>query len=141
SHEIHFTIEVSRRNKVEADSIQNVGYRCAPGSGPTPIACLNLSQMTEAKFDCIKNPIREAPRDIYDLYLLIKMDVRPSPEAIASYGREVLDDMKTSVWAKLEKMDYSVIQQQLLPFLPAKAAKSITPEIWDEMRLTVGDSI
>jgi len=142
SHEVHFTIEVSRRNRVENENVQKVTYQCQPGNrGSIPIACINLTQMSEAKFDCLKNPKREAPRDIYDLYMLIKMDIKPSPEAIKAYGHKALDEMKTSIWSKLEKMDYAVIEQQLLPFLPASAARAITPDVWDEMRLIVGDKV
>lgn len=140
--ELHFTIEISRRDKIEAEAIQKVTYRCSPGHrGAVPIACINLSKMSEAKFDCLKNPTREAPRDIYDLYMLIKMDVRPSLEALKEYGEATLREMKLSIWSKLEKMDYANISQQLLPFLPAGAAKAITPDVWDEIRLVVGDKI
>lgn len=97
--------------------------------------------MLEAKVDCIKNPNREAPRDIYDLFLLINMNVRPTLEALKAYGDEVLAEMKQSVWDKLEKMDFDVAKEKLITFMPPHAAKKITSEVWEEMRIAVGASI
>jgi len=140
-HDLNLTIEVSRRNTVDQD-LNNTSYETpGAGYGPVPIACIGLPSLASAKLDCLANPRREAPRDIYDLYLLIKMDVRPTPEAIASYGEEKLAEIRDMIWHKLEKMDYETCRTQLAGFLPSEVAVKLTPEVWDEMRLTVGTEI
>lgn len=142
SHALNLTIEVSRRSRAEMESLTKVSYKTGGGkSGMADITCINLSSMAAAKFDCVKNPIREAPRDIYDLYMMIKSEVRPTLKAIQAYGAETLASMKTMIWDKMEKMDYEVVQQKLLPFLPDDVAKKLTSELWDEMRLVVCDHV
>jgi len=139
--DIHLTVEVSRRGAEPPEQIERTTYDSGDGLGPVPVACIALPSISAAKVDCLLNPNREAPRDIYDLFLLIKMDIRPSPKAIAEYGRDRLVEMRESLWAKLEKMDYEIARQSLLGFLPSEAAQSLTPEVWDEMRLVVDDKI
>lgn len=142
SHEVHFTIELSRRNEISSDFLETVAYKgTSLGKHDIPLTCINLTKMVEAKFDCLKNPTREAPRDIYDLFLLINMNVKPTLEAIQAYGEHVLNDMKDYVWAKLDKMDYAVAQEKLLTFMPPEAAKLVTEEMWEGMRLKVGEKL
>lgn len=142
NHEINLTVEVSRRNRLEPSSIEKIPYQCMPGkNGAVPIACINLENMVTAKLDCLNSPIREAPRDIYDLFLMIKMDVKPTPEALKKYGAENIARLKDQLWAKLEKMDFPTAQQQLISFLPPDVAKTITADVWDEVRLEVGDRV
>lgn len=138
---MHLTVEVSRRSEAEATDVHMARYVPMPGLGAVPIACIGLPSLSAAKVDCLANPKREAPRDVYDLFLLIKMDVRPSPEAIKAYGRAKLAEIRDTLWGKLEKMDYDVARQELLGFLPPETAAKITPDVWDEMRLEVEDKV
>lgn len=142
SQEIHFTIELSRRNEISSEFLEKVSYRgTASGNATVPLTCINLTKMCEAKFDCIKNPNREAPRDIYDLFLLISMDVKPTIKAIQSYGQGVLDEMRNYIWDKLDKMDYHLAREKLLTFMPPEVAKKVTEGTWEDIRLKVGTAI
>lgn len=142
SQEVHFTIELSRRNEMSSEFLETVPYKgTSLGKSAVPLTCINLTKMVEAKFDCVKNPIREAPRDIYDLYLLISMNVKPTMEAIRAYGEDVLTEMRNYIWDKLDKMDYAVAKEKLLTFMPPAAAIQVTEATWEEMRLKVGAAI
>lgn len=142
SQEVHFTIELSRRSDISAEFLETVPFKgTSLGKTDIPLTCVNLTKMVEAKFDCVKNPTREAPRDIYDLYLLISMNVKPTREAILAYGEDVLKEMKEYVWDKLDKMDYSVAKEKLLTFMPPDVAKKVNEATWEEMRLKVGTAI
>lgn len=140
-HEINLTIEISRRDELANDIVKTEYQTPASGIGPVPIACIGLPSLAAAKMDCLSNPNREAPRDIYDLYLLIKMDVRPTKELIAQFGEEKLAEIREMIWHKMDKMNYSVASERLLSFLPAEAASKITRDVWQEMRLVVGEEL
>lgn len=139
--DVRLTVEVSRRNQEHQAQVQQVEHDAGYGLGTALISCISLPSIAASKVDCLMNPNREAPRDIYDLYLLIKMDIRPSPEAIANYGVDRLAAMRDALWAKLDKMDFEAAKQSLLGFLPPSASQALTAEVWDEMRLVVDDKV
>lgn len=143
SQEIHLTVEVSRRDRIDASDLKTANYQPMPGSGlgSVAVACVSLPSLAAAKVDCLANPVREAPRDIYDLFLLIKMDVVPSPDALKAYGHGRLVQMRDMMWSKIEKMDYEEARAKLLGFLPADKAVELTEAVWDEMRLVVEERV
>lgn len=141
NHSIHLKVEVSRRDHVDGNTLVTSPYSAVPGSPPVMVSSVGLPSLAAAKVDCLKNPKREAPRDVYDLYLLVSMDVRPVPGALQRYSREELLALRSLVWDKMEKMDYETARQQLVPFLPAETADKLTEDVWDEMRLVVADKI
>lgn len=139
--DIHLTVEVSRRNAEPQGGVERTMYSSGHGLGSIPVSCIALPSLAAAKVDCLLNPNREAPRDLYDLFLLIRMDVSPRPETIAAYGRERLAEMRDNLWSKIEKMDFEVARQSLLGFLPPEKASALTQEVWDEMRLVVDEKV
>ena len=141
THEVAIKVEVSRRQEVKADDVTKGSYSPAPGLGAIGVNCVNLPSMAAGKFDCLQNPNREAPRDIYDLYILVTMDVRPTREALQAYGREKLAGLRDMVWAKLEKLDYERAKSELLPYLPPEIAARLDEARWDEIRYVVEDKV
>lgn len=141
SHEILLKVEVSRRQEVRSENVVKASYRPAQGLGEFEVSCVDLGTMAAGKFDCLQNLNREAPRDIYDLYVLVRMGVRPTRQAILSYGSEKLAGMRDLVWAKLEKMDYESVKAELLPWLPAEVARRFDEAAWDEMRYVVEEKV
>lgn len=141
THEILLKVEVSRRQEVLAEDMVKANYSPAPGLGEVQVACLGLSALAAGKFDCLRNPNREAPRDIYDLYILVSMDVRPKREALLAYGRETLAGMRSMIWAKLEKMDFESAKAELLPWLPPEIASRFDEAMWDEIRYVVEEKV
>src|SRR5690606_16504483 len=74
----------------------------------------------------------------HDLAILITLGVTPSPDLIRQLGSERLLRGLESLWAKLEKMDWVTAAEALGKFLPTEALEQLTPEAWDDMRLSVG---
>lgn len=140
---INLTVEVSRRPDLPMDHLETISW--APPSEyhlkPLVIDCLNLEAIAATKVSCLGNPKREAPRDIYDLSVLITMDVKPPVELLQRVGRENLEKWRENIWSKLEKMDYKQAQSEILPSLPSKMRSRLDEGTWDVMRLTVGEKV
>jgi len=140
---INLTVEVSRRAPLPNGHVPAVPWAPPPQYGVPAmlIDCLDLPMLAASKVSCLANPQREAPRDIFDLHLLVTMHVRPPIEALRAFGREHLEHTLASLWDKLEKMDYATAKTELFPFLEPAMRTKINAGMWDEIRLTAGTAV
>jgi len=136
---VNLTIEVSRRGLPPPELVSTIAY--APdkefGQKAVMIDVYSPQAIALAKMDCILNPNRTAPRDIYDLYLLIKMEVYPPIEILRLRGKDALVEGLKEVWNKIDIMTWDLARQELLPFISAGSLE-ITEESWEEMRTRTG---
>jgi len=72
--------------------------------------------LTDNKLFALLDDRRTAPRDIYDLELLLARGVCPSVEAIAGVGGAAT--LVSRVSAKLDLMGWTLFRDQVLPALP-----------------------
>lgn len=142
-NEIHLTVEVSRRDALAGAGVETVTY-VPPrefDTGPIALEVYDLSAMTATKIACLLSPSREAPRDVYDLNLLITLSVEPPLRILRRYGAERLQAALTDLWDKLEKIDWNSARTNLLPGLPEAAASRFDEKTWDDMRLRTGQTV
>lgn len=141
--QVNLTVEVSRRPGLPMDHVHTVNW--VPPSeyslSPVLIDSIDLEALAFAKLSCLGDPRREAPRDIYDLNLLVMMDITPPMDLLRRVGRETLEQWRSNVWAKLEKMTFEEASSKLLPHLPEATRSRIDEAEWERMRLRVGDRI
>jgi predicted nucleotidyltransferase component of viral defense system len=137
---VNLTVEVSRRVPLPEGHVKTVSW--APpqhyGIAPMFIDCIDLPMLAATKLSCLLDDNREAPRDIFDLHLLVTLHVRPPVDVIRRFGQEHLEHGLRIMWDKLEKMDYKTVETELLPHLEPGLRSRMTPELWEEMRTTAG---
>lgn len=85
---------------------------------------------------------RAAPRDVYDLDLLMDSGESPTPEQVEwAVGRAGIGD-RTPVdvlWGQLDDLGWTRYRDELRDALPAEVAARIDEEEWDAMKLHVGE--
>lgn len=141
--EIHLTIEVSRRAELPPGHVTTTIWHAPPEAkvGAVFIDTLDMPALAVTKIACLASEKREAPRDVWDLFTLIQLGIDPASDLLRQLGHEDLARLADSLWGKLEKMDWDILRVSLLPFLEPGEASRMTPEIWEEIRLTVGTAV
>lgn len=87
---------------------------------------------------------REAPRDVYDLDLLLDTGASPSPEqvvwAIERAGVDP-DTARAVLWSRLDALDWDRFVNELRDVLPPAVAERIDENEWTAMKLRVGEYV
>lgn len=140
---VNLTVEVSRRDQIEEGQVARATYVPPKGygAGPMTLDVFDLKAIAANKVACLVNPKREAPRDVYDLDMLIRLDVRPPIEVLRRMGKRGLEEALDDMWSKLEKLDFKAAEAELLTALPESAAAGIDAATWDDMRTRVGTTM
>jgi hypothetical protein len=102
---------------------------------------LDIDMLAASKVACLIDPKREAPRDLYDLHVLVLLHARPPIEALRKFGSKHIEQGLAILWDKIEKMDYAQAAAELLPHLEPAVRSRVDKEAWDEIRLSVGKSV
>jgi len=137
--DIGLTVEVSRRG-VANGHLTHETYR-VPGGG-MPAVTLDVydgQAMAASKVFALASETRLAPRDLYDLDLLVRMDVRPDPALF-----DGIPDRRAFVaqcWRKIELMDWALFEQEVMPYLPGSARSRLDEPAFEAMRIRVGEAI
>ena len=138
--QISVTIEVSRRGVPTNDYLETRYYAPPEGALSTSVEInvYGAEAMAASKVFCLANPNRSAPRDLYDLDLLIRMDVMPAKELL-----QVADAAATikSVWDKLEIITWEQFNKEVVPFIENEVRDQIDEEQFNEMRIRVGTTV
>lgn len=80
--------------------------------------------------------MRTKPRDVYDLFVLIEINVEPPVELLAVLGKERLEQSIDEIGEKISMMDWDMVKTNLRPYLPEAEAAELTEDTWDSMRTT-----
>lgn len=140
---MHLTVEVSRRNTTAHDHVidATLGDEFAPGAKGAVVRVLDSQALAVTKVMALTDPNRQAPRDIYDLHVLIRADVEPPIALLASQPKERLEAALNELWLKLEALPYAQFQQEVKPYLPQDIAKTIDEDSYADMQLEVGERV
>lgn len=135
---INLTVEVSRRDRIPEEHVDHVVWSPPREYGLSPILidAFDASLLAASKTACLMDISREAARDFFDLWILVKANVEPPISLIRRFGREALERSIANIEAKLEKMDFGMVKDELLPFLPDYFARRMDEALWDDIRLT-----
>ena len=142
---IHVTIEVSRRkphlhgHTTECSMPAQFG-QSAEG---VKIQVIDSQHLAICKVLALCDPHRQAPRDIFDLDILIQATLPDMGTLLAQIpdASRVLPKALKELWGNLEAMSYEQFRQEVIPYLPAEAAKAYTESQFDTMRLKVGERV
>lgn len=130
----NLTVEMSRRGLPPPELLSDAAVGGPEGLGATATA-YNPIGMAAAKVAALP---RSAPRDTYDLFLLVRSQVRPGPEVLRRLGEDNLRSVQAQIWDVMGAMGYERARDELVPYLPRGARDSFTEEAWEAMKLEVG---
>lgn len=138
---VQFVVEVSGRNPVPRDCQARI--QVAPparyGIAPFVMTTYSHAMLAASKVMAIMSANRNVPRDAYDLNDLLSTD----PVAIIArrIPLAVLQDMQSNVLDKVCAIDFAQAQQELLPYLPPDQREALNQARWDELTLTVAQTV
>ena len=139
---MNLTVEVSRRATVANGHIIEVPLPDAYGGGASGVRVqvLDSEAIAVTKVLALTDPKRMAPRDLYDLYVLIEANVSDPTHLLASLpnASERLPQAMAELWPKIEAMSYAQFRTDVTPYLPESVAAAIDEDSFDDMRLKVG---
>lgn len=140
---VNLTVEVSRRPGLPTDHVQTATWRppAEYDAGAIPVDTIDLQALAASKAACLGDRVREATRDVYDLNVLITMDIEPPIALLRRFPRETLVAWREAIWDKLDKMTFEEAETTLLPTLPHAVRSRIGAEEWDMMRIRVGHHV
>lgn len=140
--DLTLTIEVSRRDSIEAQFVDTMPYSADTGEHERPIQVYSAPMLAFKKVKALMADNREAPRDIVDLYLLIRAQVEPPRKLMAAWMADRDPALTIArLWQKLESMDETTFRAQVLPSLPAGEQAHRLYGDWDAIRLEVGQHL
>lgn len=141
--QVNLTVEVSRRGMPPAKAISSIVYAPAgEGLKAVSMEVYSPTAIAASKVDCLLNPNRAAPRDVYDLYqLIVKMRVDPPVEFLRSMGRDALALGLKEVWPKITSLNWELARNDLLPYLSLEGEPELTQEVWEDMQLRTSDMV
>lgn len=142
-HPVHVEIEVSRdRARVAPGRVVQQRVQPLAQSGGTRFWVDVYDDATLATTKLAALLDRAAPRDVYDLDLLMDAGEPPSPQQVqwavaqAGIGERSPADV---LWAQLDGIGWDRFRDELRDALPLETAGRIDDEEWEAMKLRVGE--
>ena len=145
---MNLTVEVSRRPKIVEGHVQELplnasfGLHGASASG-VRVRVLDNMHIAVSKVLALTDLNRTAPRDLYDLDVLIEAGVEDPGLLLAEMNdaKTLLPQIMTELWPKIEAMTYAQFSAQVVPYLPLKIGEAIDQDAFDGMCLNVGAAV
>ena len=142
---LNLTVEVSRRATIANGHIIEVPLPTvyADGTANVKVQVLDSQAIAVTKVLALTDPNRLAPRDLFDLHVLIEAQVDDPTRLFVSLpnAKERLPRAIADLWPKIESMTYALFISDVVPNLPDSVAKAINEDVFDDMRLKVGTSV
>lgn len=140
---IHVTVEVSRRNNIDPEHLDSRTFDVPDEYGipAFKIESYDDQAMAGSKVYALVSENRVAPRDLFDLDILIRSGVEPPVDFLLRKGVEKVESALNDLWSKIEMMDWDLFSSEVVPFLPEQLSISITQDDFEEMRIRVGERV
>ena len=137
---LHLTVEVSRRRAPDLGHVLKVPVQIADKTLPRVyVAVYDEQSLTDNKLAALIDERRTAPRDIYDLELLLGRGICPSEAAVRKLGGRA--SLKKRVADKLDLMEWALFRDEVLPTLPVELGTHIDEEEYLAMKLRLLDTL
>lgn len=133
---VNLTVEVSRRGMPAPKALSTITYAPAEeGVKAVSMEVYSPQAIAASKVDCLLNPNRVAPRDVYDLYqLIVSMRVDPPVEYLRRLGKDAIAIGMEEVLNKIAGMTWDLARDDLKPYLSMDGQPELTESSWDDMR-------
>ncbi|MBS0420080.1 MAG: nucleotidyl transferase AbiEii/AbiGii toxin family protein [Proteobacteria bacterium] len=137
---LHLTVEVSRRRAPDLSHVLKVPIQIADRTLPRVyVSVYDEQALADNKVAALLDERRTAPRDIYDLELLLSRGICPSPPVIQQFGGQA--KLTGLISTKLDLMGWALFRDQVLPALPRETQANIDEEEYLAMKLRLLNAI
>lgn len=143
---IHLTVEVSKRGgfsavgKREAEIVPSLENAYA-FKDKIRVLAFDEQALAFSKIQCLTSEIRTAPRDLYDLHVIIKSKIEPPLELLSNLDADELKRELEILFSKVESMDWNLFRQEVWPKLSEKESSAITEDSYSEMQIEVAETV
>jgi predicted nucleotidyltransferase component of viral defense system len=138
--DLHLTVEVSRRQAPDLSHVLKIPVQIADRTLPRVyVSVYDEQALADNKLAALLDERRTAPRDIYDLELLLTRGVCPSAAVVERVGGHT--NLTQRVSAKLDLMEWALFRDQVLPALPRDTQANIDEEEYLAMKIRLIESI
>lgn len=139
---VRFETEVSGRQEPAAEELQRRKVVPPPAYllSPFELQTYSLSAMAAAKVKAVLADLRNVPRDVADLKVLIAYGADPVP-LLAQESEERLRDLRRDVLGKLALITYEMAQTELFPYLPPAESAGMTKAQWEDDVLQISSTV
>jgi predicted nucleotidyltransferase component of viral defense system len=142
---MHLTVEVSRRPKlIEGHVVEVALDKAFNRTGrDVKIQVLDSQHIAVTKVLALTDPMRMAPRDLFDLNVLLEAGVKDPGPLLAqlSDAQLRLPLLMAELWPKIEAMSYEQFRNDVVPYLPTTVGLAIDSEAFETMRVDVGVAV
>lgn len=131
---LHLTVEVSRRRAPDPSHVLKIPVQIADRTLPRVyVSVYDEQALVDNKLAALIDDRRTAPRDIYDLELLLARGVVPSTVAVESLGGRAT--LMKRIADKLDLMNWALFRDEVLPTLPAEIHAHVDEDEYLAMKL------
>lgn len=81
----------------------------------------------------LTNPNRDAPRDLFDLSILLETELENPAELLAEQSLQRLEQALVELWTKVDGMGYERFKTDVAPYLPPEVAATVTADRYAEL--------
>jgi predicted nucleotidyltransferase component of viral defense system len=141
---VNLTVEVSRRSSsLAAHVIEKLLPSSFGDQAGVKIQVLDSQAIAVTKIQALIDPHRQAPRDLFDLHVLIEAGIPDPADLLAELPNAAtfLPSALAELWQKIEAMTYQQFVNEVIPYLPASTAEAIDEKAFDDMRITVATRV
>jgi len=138
--EVHFKVEISRRNELPKGHVERKIWQPDFADGMVALDIFDGSAMIASKMAALVSDQRNAPRDVFDIWILGQMKFELTADL---KGRllSVEPDLLRKAWEKIDAMEYAQAKAELLPYLNENMRTSLDEAMWDRIKLQASESI
>jgi predicted nucleotidyltransferase component of viral defense system len=138
--DVHLTVEVSRRRAPDISHVVKVPVQVADRTLPRVyVSVYDEQALADNKLAALLDERRTAPRDIYDLELLLARGVCPTVSAVEAAGG--YESLMRRLGEKLDLMAWNLFRDQVLPALPREIQLNIDEEEYIAMKIRLLDAL
>jgi predicted nucleotidyltransferase component of viral defense system len=137
---LHLAVEVSRRQTPDPSHVLKVPVQIADRTLPRVyVSVYDEQALADNKLAALVDDRRTAPRDIYDLELLLARGVVPSAAAIENMGGQAT--LMRRVADKLDSMSWALFRDEVLPTLPLEIHSHVDEDEYFAMKLRLLEAL
>jgi hypothetical protein len=138
--DLHLTVEVSRRGAPDSSHIVKIPVQLADRTLPRVyVSVYDEQALADNKLAALLDERRTAPRDIFDLEVLLAWGACPSSGAIERAGGRAVLIQRVS--RKLDLMGWPLFRDQVLPALPQETQTHIDEDEFLAMKVRLLESL
>jgi predicted nucleotidyltransferase component of viral defense system len=142
---LYLTVEVSRRPRLIDGHVVEVSLdKSFNQTGrDVRVQVLDSQHIAVTKVLALTDPMRMAPRDLFDLNVLLEAGVEDPGQLLAQMpdAQLRLPVIMAELWPKIEAMSYEQFRIEVVPYLPVEVGQAIDSEAFDVMRVGVGVAV